>query len=117
MKGIKFICGKHRQLANNKSLIIETAAPHLMGVVTLYSKNRTWEEVYDHLVNNQNLPDWKIGKAKGFRCFVTYYDSMDNYKEKDFDDVQKQYVKQCMEEMAEFELTQISAGMLREYQE
>lgn len=98
-------------------MIMATEFPYLLGALTTYTGQHTWSEVYDRLTLEEKLPDWKIGKARGYRCFVVWYGSLEDINEKDFTDEEKANIKRKMEEMAEFNLTQMSEGNLRALKE
>lgn len=113
MLGVKFLRVRHRQLRNNREMVLSTEFPHLMSTVTTYTNQHKWEDVYKHLTIDEKIPSWKIGKADNYRCFTVWYGSLEDINERDFSEADRQSIKSTMKDMAEFYLTQLSEGNLR----
>lgn len=96
---------------------MSTEPPYLIGSLTTYSNKHKWVDLYESLIRTEHTPDWKIGKANGYRCFVVWYGALEDVRESDFDDNMKLYIKRIMEDMADYALTQLSEGNLKTIQE
>lgn len=116
MKNIKqqYIRGKHNEVANGMDLVIQTAWPQLVGVVHRFGHTEQSEAKRLEFLSKVSNNPFYFAKANGYRIYVTLCCALCPIRESDVTGW-NELLHQSLQEMAMFDITQITEGMRNNY--